>query len=353
MDPLLNGNFKGEKIFFETESVTVEGIVDSFDHGDNKLTLNTVVHYPLGKEFRGECHYYINEAKNIYILKYATHTKNDEIIEKSGSPCTPSYLQQKWNDCGVDHFLTAEEYDTLIGLAHGAVLIDCIDSFFNKAVEAIKNEAVIGIDAKGASGIGMPYEVTLLSISIQMCVYQFDIQKLGMAAFDAGLRSILESKIQKVIHNSRLLSACLYHKYWVRIDNVFDTQVGELIIEKNSCGQFPKHVCSFPECVKIFLGIPPAVVQFNKDDTVWWIKRPLLQSLKFPAARNAVFLLPLQQRIKAKMFSSLTQGINIFLKAVRDAGNDEATLYIGKNHLVPQEFLKLECTSTQLQDHIT
>jgi hypothetical protein len=347
MDLFLNGNFTGDKIFFETENVTVEGIIDSFDHEDNKLTLNSVVHYPLGKEFHGEYHYYINEAKNFSILKYVKHTKN-EVIDKSGSYCTPSYSHQKWNNHSTDYFLTAEEYDTLIGLAHGAVFIDCIDSFFNKGVEAIKNEAVIGIDAKIAIDVGIPYEVILLSISIQTCVYQFDIQKLGIAAFDAGLRSILESKILKVIHNSRLLSASLYHKYWVKIDTIFDTQVGELIIKKNSCGQFPEYVCSLPECVKKFLGIPPAVVQFNKDDEVWWIKHPLLQSLKFQAARNAIFLLPLQQRIKAKMLSPLMQGINIFLKIVRDAGNDEATLHIGKNHLVPQEFLELEYTTTQL-----
>jgi len=58
--------------------------------------------------------------------------------------------------------------------------------------------------------------------------------------------------------------------------------------------------------------------------------------------------LPLQEHIKAKMFSSLTQGIDIFVKIVRDAGCDEATEHIGRNHLVPQEFLELECINTQL-----
>jgi hypothetical protein len=348
MDPFLNVNLKGEKIFFETESITIEGTVDSFDHGDKKLTLDKVVHYPLGKEFHGKFKYDIHEAKNIYILKYLKNTINEETIEKPGSSSIPSYFQQKWNNYCDDHFLTANEYDTLLGLAHGAVLINCIDSFFNKAVEAIKNEAMIGIDEKGSNVVGMPYEVILLSISTQTCVYQFDIQTLGVTAFDAGLRSVLEGEIQKVIHNSRLLSACLYQKYLVRVDNVFDTQVGELIIEKNSRGKFPKYVCSLPDCVKTFLGIPPAVMEFNKDDMVWWFKRPLLQSLTSPAARNAIFLLPLQQRIKAKMFSPLMQGINIFLSTVRDVGNEEAIQHVGRNHLVPQEFLKLECTTTQL-----
>ena len=233
------------------------------------------------------------------------------------------------------------EYGTLIHMARYAVFIDCIGGFFNTSVQDIKKESVIGIDSKVA--FGHHHEVTLLSISIQTRVYQFDILKLGMAAFDNGLRSILEGKIQKVIHNSRPLASCLSHKYLVNLANVFDTQVGELIIEKNFCGEFPQYMCSLTECLKVFLGLPINRVQFNNDDKVMWIKRPLSQSLKISAAQNAVFLLPLQKCIKTKMLSSLMQqGTNIFQKMVRDASKDEAVQHIGRNYLVPREFLQLE-----------
>jgi len=236
---------------------------------------------------------------------------------------------------------TVEEYDTLIYMARCAVFIDCIGRFFNTAVQDIKKESTIGIDSKVA--FGHHHEVTLLSISTQTRVYQFDILKLGMAAFENGLRSILEGKIQKVIHNSRPLASCLNHKYLVKLANVFDTQVGELIIEKNVCGEFPQYMCSLTECMKVFLGLPIDRVQFNNDDKLMWIKRPLLQSLKISAAQNAVFLLPLQKCIKTKMLSSLMQqGTNIFQETVRDASNDEAVQHIGRNYLVPREFLQLE-----------
>jgi ribonuclease D len=236
---------------------------------------------------------------------------------------------------------TVERYDTLIRMAHCAVFIDCIGGFFNTAVKDIKKESLIGIDSKVA--FGHHHEVTLLSISTQACVYQFDILKLGMTAFDSGLRSILEGKIQKVIHNSRPLCSCLNHKYLVKLANVFDTQVGELIIEKNFCGEFPQYMCSLTECMKVFLGLPIDRAQFNNDDKVMWIKRPLSQRLKISAAQNAVFLLPLQKCIKTKMLSSLIQqGTNIFQKMVRDASQDEAFQHIGRNYLVPQEFLQLE-----------
>jgi ribonuclease D len=242
---------------------------------------------------------------------------------------------------------TVKEYNTLIQMARRAVFIDCIGGFFYTAVQDIKKEAVIGIDAQVACGHHQ--EITLLSVSIKPCVYQFDILELGMAAFDNGLRSVLESKIQKVIHNGRLLSSCLHHKYLVKLANVFDTQVGELTIEKNFCGEFPQYMCSLTECIKVFLGLPLDRVQFNKDDTIMWIKRPLSQSLRISAAQNAVFLLPLQKCMKTKILSSLMQpGINIFLKTVSNASNDEAFLHIGRNYLVPQEFIQLEYPGTHL-----
>ena len=232
-------------------------------------------------------------------------------------------------------------------MAWRAVFIDCIGGFFNAAVQDIKKESAIGLDAKIACG--HHYEVTLLTISTQIRVYQSDILKLGMTAFDNGLQAILESKIQKVIHNSRLLSSCLHHTYLVKLTNVFDTQVGELIIQKNLCGKFPPYVCSLTECVKVFLGLPLDRVQFNKDDIGMSTKCPLPQSLKISAAQNAVFLLPLQKCIETKMLSSLTmQGINIFQKTVRDASNDEAVQHIGRNYHVPQEFLQLEYPGTNL-----
>jgi hypothetical protein len=102
-------------------------------------------------------------------------------------------------------------------------------------------------------------------------------------------------------------------------------------------------MCSLTECIKIFLGLPIDRVQLNNDGKVMWMKRPLSQSLKISAAQNAVFLLPLQKCIKTKMLSSLMQeGTNIFQRVVRDASKDEAFQHIGRNYLVPREFLQLE-----------
>jgi hypothetical protein len=49
----------------------------------------------------------------------------------------------------------------------------------------------------------------------------------------------------------------------------------------------------------------------------------------------------------AKIFASLMQGTEIFLKTVREAECNKVVQHIGINHLVLQEFLDLECASSQ------
>jgi hypothetical protein len=53
---------KGQRLFIETASGTVEGVFHSMDPGHNKLTLNKVVLHPSGREVQGLYHYYRNEV---------------------------------------------------------------------------------------------------------------------------------------------------------------------------------------------------------------------------------------------------------------------------------------------------
>jgi exonuclease 3'-5' domain-containing protein 1 len=92
----------------------------------------------------------------------------------------------------------------------------------------IRAEPTVGFSVEGAM-FGRFSKVSLLSFAIPNRVFVFDICTLGDAAFDNGLRDILETeKIGKVIHNCRLVSDCLHHKHQVTIGNVFDTQVSRM-----------------------------------------------------------------------------------------------------------------------------
>jgi hypothetical protein len=95
-------------------------------------------------------------------------------------------------------------------------------------VEDIKAEPSVGLSMDGTM-FGRYSKASLVSFATPSCAFLFDIYSLGDAAFDNGLRDILESeKIEKVIHNCRLVSDCLHHKHRVTICNVFDTQVSRI-----------------------------------------------------------------------------------------------------------------------------
>jgi exonuclease 3'-5' domain-containing protein 1 len=100
--------------------------------------------------------------------------------------------------------------------------------YVTQQVREIKAEPTVGLSVEGAM-FGRYSKVSLISITTPSCAFIFDIFTLGDAAFDNGLRDILETEeIKKVIHNCRLVSDCLHHKHHVTICSVFDTQVSRM-----------------------------------------------------------------------------------------------------------------------------
>ena len=78
--------------------------------------------------------------------------------------------------------------------------------------------------------LGRNSRASLLSFATPSYTFSFDILTLGDAAFDNGLRDILESEqILKVIHNCRIVSNYLHHKHRVTIRGVCDTQVSGML----------------------------------------------------------------------------------------------------------------------------
>lgn len=64
-------------------------------------------------------------------------------------------------------------------------------------------------------------------------VYAIDTYELGQAAFDLGLRQILEDPaITKVVHDFRQDSDALLHQFMVRPQSLFDTQLCEVLIRR-------------------------------------------------------------------------------------------------------------------------
>lgn len=371
---------KGQRLFVETAVGTVEGVFHSMDPGRNKLTLNKVVLHPSGKKIEGLYHYYRNEVISVRILEpgsYAGVNKEDEAagdwnlmrktrpvphIDRVPGRVTCSDVvmnyrrrhgHRKQSDMNRSK-ISEEEYDALNKLVQNHVLISRLGDLFTKAVRDIKAEPAIGLSVEGAM-FGRHSKVSLLSIATPSRAFVFDMCALGDAAFDNGLRDILETEeIEKVIHNCRLVSDCLHHKHHVTICNVFDTQVADLMVTQQQCGQFPRTVRSLPQCLTRYLHLPEDLLYrpqvrdgYVVRDSLEWHKRPLPITLEAAAVKNCIFLLHLQEKVHEALMRPFYQCVDVFLNLVRDA--DQASEHLARDALVPFELLSLNDQSTDDQ----
>ncbi|TWW72195.1 piRNA biogenesis protein EXD1 [Takifugu flavidus] len=162
------------------------------------------------------------------------------------------------------------------------VVIDEFQEKFGAAVMHIKSQCVIGV---GADGLKMFEHGRLcwLQISTKKKVYLFDILMLGSMAFRNGLSSILENKeILKVLHDCRDVAGCLIGQFGVKLTNVFDTQVADVMCFHSATGGFlPNRVSSLEQALSLHLQVPSSHLlllqtksQLTQDDAEVWQMRP-------------------------------------------------------------------------------
>ena len=130
--------------------------------------------------------------------------------------------------------------------------------------------------------------LSLILFSTKNCVFLFDVLALTDKFLfdpDSMLRSILEdSGIIKVVHDSRLLSDLLHHKYQLEISNVYDTLAAHVIFSTWAIyhGFMPKYAIPLTDLVRGYLGVKPQFLYFPhrrvyalEKDTENWLNRPL------------------------------------------------------------------------------
>jgi exonuclease 3'-5' domain-containing protein 1 len=353
---------KGQRLFVETNVGTLEGVFYSMDPGHNRLTLNEVVLHPSGKKMEGFSHYYKSEVINVRIMdpgSYAEVSRKSEaagyFMQKHEQAVQPAKVKGSDVMNNMSRYttmnrskLSKEECDALNKLVGHHVLIDRVEDVFRKAVEIIKAEPTVGLSVEGAM-FGRFSQASLVSFATPSCAFLFDIYTLGDAAFDNGLRDILESKkIEKVIHNCRFVSDFLQHKHQVTICGVFDTQVADLKVTQQRYGQFPRCVCSLPQCLGKYLNLPANLIyrpQIHEGyialESQQWNKRPLPAELKMGAVKNLVFLLQLREKISEELLCPFYRCVDVFLGVMRDSDQPEDREHQANDAKVPLELLSL------------
>ncbi|XP_029316751.1 piRNA biogenesis protein EXD1 [Cottoperca gobio] len=182
------------------------------------------------------------------------------------------------------------------------VVIDEFHEKFGSAVMHIKKQDVIGVVADGVE-VFKHGRLCWLQIATKNRVYLFDILLLGAQAFKNGLSMILENRhILKVIHDCRALAGCLIAQYGVKLTNVFDTQVADVMcFYSSSGGLLPDRVSTLQEVVSLHLKVPSSQLltllmksQFTKEEREMLYKRPCPVPMLKVMALSGIHLQPLR-----------------------------------------------------------
>ncbi|XP_013848620.1 piRNA biogenesis protein EXD1 isoform X2 [Sus scrofa] len=229
-------------------------------------------------------------------------------------------------------------------------VIDQFQQKFGAAMLHVKKQSVLSVAAEGAN-VCRHGKLCWLQVATNSRVYLFDILLLGSRAFNNGLQMVLEDKrILKVIHDCRWLSDCLSHQYGILLNNVFDTQVADVLQFSMETGGFlPNCISTLQESLIRHLKIAPKYLSFLEErqkriqeNPELWFTRPLSPSLLKILALEATYLLPLRLVLLDEMMSDLTTLVDGYLNTYREGSADRLGSMEPACMELPQELLQLK-----------
>ncbi|XP_039088795.1 piRNA biogenesis protein EXD1 isoform X3 [Hyaena hyaena] len=229
-------------------------------------------------------------------------------------------------------------------------VIDQFQQKFGAAMLHIKKQSVLSVATEGAN-VCRHGKLCWLQVATNSRVYLFDIFLLGSRAFNNGLQMVLEDKrILKVIHDCRWLSDCLSHQYGILLNNVFDTQVADVLQFSMETGGFlPNCISSLQESLIRHLKIAPKYLSFLEErqkliqeNPEVWFTRPLSPPLLKILALEATYLLPLRLVLLDEMMSDLTTLVDGYLNTYREGSADRLGGTEPTCMELPEELLQLQ-----------
>ncbi|XP_030247684.1 piRNA biogenesis protein EXD1 [Sparus aurata] len=286
--------FKGKRIKLTLKTSSYLGVVQRINP-NKSLVLVDVVSCSNGCKIPGSKLFFGREIVNVELTNEAdSRSIHDPAAEEH---LKVERFQPYRKSIALDDDEEQEEEEEFINF----VVIDEFHEKFGTAVMHIKKQRVIGVGADGVEAYKLG-RLCWLQIATKNKVYLFDILLLGAKAFKNGLSMILENKlILKVIHDCRAMAGSLIAQFGVKLTNVFDTQVADVMCFYSETGGFlPDRVSTLQEVVSLHLKVPSSQLlslqmksQFTKEREMWQ-QRPCPVPLLKVMALSVIHLQPLR-----------------------------------------------------------
>ncbi|XP_041827084.1 piRNA biogenesis protein EXD1 [Melanotaenia boesemani] len=292
-DVLFMSILKGQRIKLTLKTSSYSGVVQRVN--PNKTLILADVTSSDGCKLPGTKLFFGHEILNVEFHNEESGVRGN--IHSDGLEEQPNV--EKFQPCRTTMTLDSEkDEEELINFA----VIDEFHEKFGPAVMHIKKQHVIGVGAEGVETFKNG-RLCWLQIATKTKVYLFDILLLGVRGFKNGLSMILESKnILKVIHDCRAIAGCLISQFGVKLTNVFDTQVADVMCFHTETGGFlPDRVSTLEEVLSLHLKVPPSRLsslqvksQLTKEEREMCYKRPCPVPLLNVMALSVIHLQPLR-----------------------------------------------------------
>ncbi|XP_049637412.1 piRNA biogenesis protein EXD1 [Suncus etruscus] len=365
MDPSSDYHFLNQILWKRVKLTLVCGIFEGvIQHVDpNKIiVLKKVKNVETGRHIPGVKMFFGHEIVNVELLdeeEQGTERENtsvslktertmmekvkdeDQNVYKHASSTPEMPINSLLNDFKFSH---SEDEDVTY------TVIDQFQQKFGAAMLHIKKQSVLSVAAEGTN-VCRHGKLCWLQVATNSRVYLFDIFLLGRRAFNNGLQMVLEDKkILKVIHDCRRLSDCLSHQYGILLNNVFDTQVADVLqFSMETSGFLPNCISTLQDCLIKHLKVAPKYLSFleerknliQENPDVWFM-RPLSPSLLKSLALETAYLLPLRLVFLDAMMSDLTTLVDSYLNAYRERSADSLGSIEPTCMELPEELLQLK-----------
>lgn len=366
MDPSSDYHFLNHILWRRVKLTLVSGIFEGvLQHVDpNKIVvLKHVKNVETGRSVPGVKMFFGYEILNVELMDEAEQGASGEKAsstsmnaEKAGmekmkdedlTVCEPA---SPLPECPASSLLSDLKYCPSEEEEVTYTVVDQFQQKFGAAMLHIKKQSVLSVAAEGAN-VCRHGKLCWLQVATNSRVYLFDIFLLGSRAFNNGLQMILEDKrILKVIHDCRSLSDCLSHQYGVMLNNVFDTQVADVLQFSMETGGFlPNCISTLQENLIRHLKVAPKYLSFLEErqrciqeNPEVWLTRPLPPPLLKILALETTYLLPLRLVLLDEMMSDLTTLVDGYLNTYREGSADRLAGTEPACMELPEELLQLK-----------